>query len=63
MVAKVHAAAAEFASRSSRAASESADVVRSFVAERRIALMRTGEEAIAYANRKSIEVSEALKQD
>jgi len=63
MVAKVEAAAAEFASRSSRAASESADVVRSFVAERRIALMRAGEEAIAYANRKSIEVSEAVKRD
>lgn len=63
MVAKVEAAAAEFASRSSRAASESTAVVRSFVAERRIALIRTGKEAIAYANRKSIEVSDALKRD
>ena len=63
LVAKVEAAAAEFASRSNRAASESAAVVRSFVAERRIALIRTGKEAIAYANRKSIEVSDALKRD
>lgn len=60
MAAKVEAAAVEFASRTRATASTAAASIGSFVAERRVSIIKSGDEAIAYANRKSVAVSEAL---
>ncbi len=57
MVAKVEAAAVEFALRSKAASASAAKSVQSFTAEQRIALIKSGEDAIAYANRKSVAIS------
>ena len=62
MVAKVEAAAAEFALRSKATASSAASSVGSFAAERRVAIIKSGDEAVAYANRKSIDIADAMKR-
>lgn len=61
MVAKVNAAATEFSSRSKTTASKVTKSVSTFVDEQRISLIRTGEEAVSYANRKSGQISGALR--
>jgi hypothetical protein len=61
MAAKVKAAATEFASRSKATASIVAKSVSTYVADQRVSLIRTGEEAVDYANRKSEKITEALR--
>ncbi len=53
MVAQIEVAASEFATRSNKTVSSATASAGSFIAEQRVTLIKSGEEAIAFANRKT----------
>jgi len=62
MVSKVHEAAAEFAARSRLLAVSATGSVGAIVAQQRVTLIRSGADALAYANRASVEIAKRLSK-